>query len=183
MKQLYSRFLRGGRVSLVVFALIAFSLQPARAQFASTALAVGSIYGLVGLGSVVLAGVITVPTAGRAGWYLHPGQLIQTRHAVDRDLLRYRVDTLLSKYGYHWAASLRRSVHEELFVNGKGDVVQIKYKRGNKYRIRAIMSVPDRAQAITYARDGSRYSPEWLAKIASGIDKDIQTSKKYKKNR
>lgn len=91
----------------------------------------------VGIGAI--DGIISVATAGRGSWFLNGNtQVITSKYVLDRDELRYRLDTLLAKRGFRWLRSNRRSVKEELFVDAYGNMVQVKIKRGNKYRIRLI---------------------------------------------
>lgn len=99
----------------------------------------GGVVALANIGLGAIGGIISVATAGRGTWFLNPNtQVVTPKYSLDRDELRYRLDTLLSKRGFRWVRSNRRAVKEELFVDAFGNIVQIKIKRGNKYRIRLI---------------------------------------------
>lgn len=99
----------------------------------------GGIVALANVGLGAIGGIISIATAGRGTWFLNPNtQVVTPKYSLDRDELRYRLDTLLSKRGFRWIRSTRRAIKEELFIDAFGNIVQIKIKGGNRYRIRLI---------------------------------------------
>lgn len=142
---------------------------------------IGGALALVDFSIGVISGVVYVATGGHASWFLSENsQLFKAKNTIDRDELRYNLDKTLTKYGFRYLRSYRRSVKEELFVDVYGNIVQVKIKRGNRYRIRLIKGrnstlgdFPILASDNKEPKEPSIPEQIWLAKQAKKENRDL----------
>lgn len=139
---------------------------------------IGGVLALADFSIGVISGVVYVATGGHASWFLSENsQLFKAKNTIDRDELRYNLDKTLTKYGFRYLRSYRRSVKEELFVDVYGNIVQVKIKRGNRYRIRLIKgrnsTLGDFPILASDNKEPSIPEHIWLAKQAKKENRDL----------
>lgn len=139
---------------------------------------IGGALALADFSIGVISGVVYVATGGHASWFLSENsQLFKAKNTIDRDELRYNLDKTLTKYGFRYLRSYRRSVKEELFVDVYGNIVQVKIKRGNRYRIRLIKgrnsTLGDFSILASDNKEPSIPEHIWLAKQAKKENRDL----------